>query len=62
MGVAVTQVEFRETLSEFCQAAHAVGPFWDKSGAPRDRHESIGDGDPGLRAKEKLEAHALLRA
>jgi len=59
MGVAITQIDFRETLSRFRKATSALGSpgYW--SGVAGGRPESIGDGDKGLWAKEKLATGGL---
>jgi hypothetical protein len=62
MGVAITQIDFRETLSRFRKANSAPGSLGYWSGVAGDRPESIGDGDTGLWAKEKLVARCLGRS
>ena len=62
MGVAITQIDFRETLSRFRKANSAPGSLGYWSGVAGGRPWSIGDGDTGLWAKEKLVTRGLVRS
>ena len=62
MGVAITQIDLRETLSRFCKANFALGSPGYGSGIAGCRLESSGDGDSGLWAKERLAAGGLSRS